>query len=99
AGERVSCPGRVEDFLERERGYGEDRIRREQDRSVLSALDEDTLRAECQDLPGGAGDVVHAGELAGFLVVDDEDVDAREQRFERTARLVDPMVHRVEADE
>jgi hypothetical protein len=62
-------------------------------------LIEHALRPEREDLPRRPAHVVDARELPRLLVVDDEQVDAREQRFERTARLGDPVIHRVEPDE
>ncbi len=52
-----------------------------------------------QNVERGFSHVVNAGELAGFLVVDDEDIDAPKERFERLRLTLDPEVHRVGQDE
>src|SRR5262245_58096637 len=67
AREAVARPRGVEHLLQRERRNGEHRLRREEDRAVLPALDEDGLGAEAEDPARRPREIALARELARLL--------------------------------
>src|ERR1700728_2478626 len=66
---------------------------------MLGVLDDEGLGAEGENAFGGADVVGLAAEHAGFVVVDDEDVELAENFEEVVAVGGDPVVHGVAGDE
>ena len=99
AGKAVAGAGRIAHGLERECRHREHVVARELQRAVLAALYEQRLRPHLEDAARGGDDVALAREQLGLRVVDAQEIDFGEQLEQRGAIAVDPMVHRVGADE
>ena len=74
AGEGVARAGGIEHILEQVSGHDEVPFGAKQDGAIFSALDDYRPRAHLEDRLGRAAQVVLAGKLAGFTVVDQQEV-------------------------
>src|SRR5262249_25752074 len=96
ASKAVARAGGITDLLQREGRHAEDRVPMDHHRAVLSALDDERAWAEPEDVPRGPQQVVLAGKLARFGVVDHQDLRMLQSLLELHRRALDPVVHRVE---
>ena len=87
------------DLLERIGRHEECAVAVEQQRAMLTALHDELARAALEDVLRRLAQVLDTGELTRLLVVDDEEIDLRQQLTERSWLARDPEVHRVGRDE
>src|SRR5262245_16698734 len=95
SGERDAGAGWIANILQQKGRSHEDLSPAEHEHTVFAALDDEVLRAACQDL---AGDLHKIGILAqrpGLPVIDDQDVDLLEHPPQGLSFAVDPEIHRV----
>jgi len=98
AGKGVAGTGGIEDILERKGGDIERARLSDEEGPVLPLLDHDPARASSEDPFPGAMNVPVAAQLAGFTVVDHENVDPAEEVEQRRLLALDPVVHGVAHD-
>lgn len=97
--EGVASAGGVEDFFEGEGGDVENLIILEEEGAVFAFFDDEGTGAHVTNDASGLDEGMLAGELAGFFVIDNEDVDLFEDGFEVVEGDLHPEVHGVHGHE
>src|SRR5215468_4431842 len=75
SGERVARTGWIVRFFERKCRDGEHTTLVHHHGAVFAALDDERFRAELENVTGGEKEIVLVGELAGFRIIDHQDVN------------------------
>ena len=94
-GEAVARACGIENVIKEVAGDHEMAVTTPQNRAVFAALDHKSAGAHGEDLLGGLLEVGFAGEQAGFTVIDEEEVPARDGLDEFVTETGDPVVHGV----
>src|SRR5258706_5535383 len=74
ARETIAGAGGIENIFEQITGHDEIGVAAEQHRSILAALDHQSMRPHVQNLFGGLAEIVFACQQAGFVIVDQQKV-------------------------
>ena len=99
AGETVACAGGILHFFQRKCRHRKQEFLVHHDGAVLAALDHQGFRAHFEDFFGSARQVVLAGELASFVVIDHQHLDMFQRFLQLSGRTLDPVVHGVQTDD
>ena len=98
ASECVPCPGRIVNILQWIGAGTEKFIFTEEQSPVFPFFDGDVTRSITTNFSTGANQTGFVGHLARLAIVQNQQVDSRQQGIEIGARGFDPKIHRVGDD-
>ena len=101
AGETVTCAGGIDDdsLVERQRWDHRTTLGVREDCAMLSLFHHDKTRPEVENPLRAADRIAHTREFGGLRVIDDDAIDALQERHEVAVSGANPKVHRVGNDE